>query len=460
MNWRGLLLLLLCLSRSALAQETYWQLDIKGPIGSGSADFIVTELTQAQATTDAPAFILLTLDTPGGLYDATRGIISAMLASSIPVVVYVTPSGARAASAGTYILYASHVAAMAPGTHLGAATPVLIGASGRQHRALAPTDNAPEQSNTADDNAGSDALTRKTQNDAIAYIRTLAQLRGRNAEWAELAVRDAATLTAPEALAQKVIELMVPDIPALLLALDGRQVSINDTLSVLATAHLSAEHRLPNWRQRFIIMISNPNITYLLLMIGVYGLLLEFMSPGIGLAGISGAICLLLAIMALQLLPFNLIALALLLLGLGLMVAEAITPSLGLLGLGGVVAFVIGSVLLFDTPDNAFQLAWPLIGAFALVSLGFMLVVIRLVLKQRRRPLVSGVQTMVGAQGLALTEIAPTGYVLVQGERWQAHSVEPIAAQQTIEVMAVQDLTLSVRLAAHPPVNHLNEESP
>ncbi|MGO4999051.1 NfeD family protein [Oceanisphaera sp. W20_SRM_FM3] len=469
MNWRRIILLFCWLSwplftpqvvaqvqpQQTAVQQTYWQLDIKGPIGSGTADFIVTELVQAEIK--QPAFILLTLDTPGGLYDATRSIISAILASNIPVVVYVAPNGARAVSAGTYILYASHVAAMAPGTHLGAATPVQLTSQVSKNDPIQPTAEPLDNTDEATAAPSISNMERKIRNDAVAYIRSLAQLRGRNAEWAELAVREAATLTAAEALNEHVIELIADDIPTLITMLNGRQLTINDSPYTFATANLAtelnAEQRLPNWRQQFIITISNPNITYLLLLIGVYGLVLEFMSPGFGVAGISGAICLLLAAMALQMLPFSSVGLGLLALGLVFIAAEAITPTLGVFGLGGVVAFVMGSVLLFDTPDKAFRLAWPLIAAFTLVSLGLMLVVVRLIIKQRHQPVLSGIQTMVGLQGEALTDIAPTGYVMVQGERWQAQSTEPISAQQTIVVLAVHLLVLEVRPLTQRPAN-------
>ncbi|MHA6964941.1 NfeD family protein [Zobellella denitrificans] len=440
MNWRGLLLLLLLLGMPALAQERYWQLDIKGAIGPGTSDFIVTELQQAQL--DRPAFLLLTMDTPGGLYSATRDIISAMLESRLPVVVYVSPGGARAASAGTYILYASHVAVMAPGTHLGAATPVQIGPPGSTER---PRDQA-EDKEKEDDRPASDggAMERKTLNDAVAYIKSLAQLRGRNADWAEQAVREAATLTASEALEQGVIELVAVDIPELLQALDGREIRLHDKPYTFATTGLLAEQRQPDWRQRFIMIITNPNIAYLLMLVGMYGILLEFYSPGFGVAGVTGAICLLLALLALQMLPVSTAGLALLLLGLALMVGEALSPSFGILGGGGLVAFAIGSVLLFDTPDQAFRVAWPFVAAFTLFSLTLVLVVVRLIVKQRRAAPVSGTAAMVGEQGIALTPIDPTGTVLVQGERWQAHSRHPIAPHQAIVVLAVEDLTLNV----------------
>ncbi|MFP2770695.1 NfeD family protein [Oceanisphaera sp. KMM 10153] len=447
MNWRGLLLLLLMLGLPALAQERFWQLEVKGGIGPGTSDFIVTELNQAQ--TEKPAFVLLTMDTPGGLYSATRDIITAMLESRIPVVVYVSPGGARAASAGTYILYASHVAAMAPGTHLGAATPVQIGGPSLPGT---PTEKDKGEDEGKQDTAPEGtAMERKTLNDAIAYIRSLAQLRGRNADWAELAVREAATLTATEALEQNVIELIADDIPALLQSLDGRELLVHGSPYTFASTGMQGELREPDWRQRFIIIISNPNIAYLLMLVGMYGLLLEFYSPGFGVAGVTGAICLMLALLALQMLPFSTAGLALLGLGLALMVAEGLSPSFGILGGGGLVAFVIGSVLLFDTPDQAFRVAWPFIAAFTVFSLALILVVVRMLVKQRHAVPVSGAIAMIGEQGIALTAIAPTGTVMVQGERWQAHSEDPIAANQPVVILAVEDLTLNVAPAKETP---------
>ncbi|GAA3700323.1 nodulation protein NfeD [Oceanisphaera sediminis] len=457
MSWRGPLLLLvlllwLGLGMQALAQERYWQLDVKGGIGPGTSDFIVTELNQAQ--TEKPAFVLLNMDTPGGLYSATRDIITAILESRIPVVVYVSPGGARAASAGTYILYASHVAVMAPGTHLGAATPVQIGGPslpGTPTEKDKSTDKSEDEDPQDTSSPGSTAMERKTLNDAIAYIRSLAQLRGRNADWAELAVRDAATLTATEALDKNVIELIADDIPALLQGLDGRTLELHGSSYTFASSGLQGEQRQPDWRQRFIITISNPNIAYLLMLVGVYGLLLEFYSPGFGVAGVTGAICLMLALLALQMLPFSTAGLALLGLGLALMVAEGLSPSFGILGGGGLVAFVIGSVLLFDTPDQAFRVAWPFIAAFTLFSLTLILVVVRMLVKQRHAAPVSGANAMIGEQGIALTVIDPTGTVMVQGERWQARSRQPVAAHQPIVVLAVEDLTLNVAPAKETP---------
>ncbi|GAA3525301.1 nodulation protein NfeD [Zobellella aerophila] len=445
MHWRTMLLLWLLLGTTAMAEERYWQLDIKGAIGPGTSDFLVTELQEAQSA--QPAFILFTMDTPGGLYSATRDIIQAMLESSVPVVVYVAPGGSRAASAGTYILYASHVAAMAPGTHLGAATPVQIGGPGTSPPQQDKDKKEKEEEEGEAPSPEGGAMERKTLNDAVAYIRSLAQLRGRNAEWAELAVRDAATLTASEALEQNVIELLVADVPALLTALDGREIKVNEHSLTLNTQGLIAEARQPDWRQRFIMIITNPNIAYILMLVGMYGLLLEFYSPGFGVAGVIGAICLLLALLALQMLPVSTAGLALILLGLALMIAEALAPSFGILGGGGLVAFAIGSVLLFDTPDQAFRIAWPFVAAFTLFSLTLIVVVVRLIVKQRRAAPVSGSDSMIGMTGISLTAIDPTGTVLVAGERWQAHSQLPIAQNRTVVVLSVHDLELKVEAA-------------
>ncbi|WMC09695.1 nodulation protein NfeD [Oceanimonas pelagia] len=430
---------LLLVSVMVPAQERYWQLDIKGAIGPGISDYLVSELNQAQ--NERPALVLLTMDTPGGLYSATRDIITAMLESSVPVVVYVSPGGARAASAGTYIIYASHVAAMAPGTHLGAATPVQMMPTGTPPPGEPAKD---EQDGEASPSPAGSAMERKSLNDAIAYLRSLAQLRGRNVEWAEQAVRDAATLTATEALEHNVIELLASDIPDLLRQLDGREITLKNGTLTLSTAGLTAEQRQPDWRQQFIITISNPNIAYLLMLVGVYGLLLEFYSPGFGVSGVIGAICLLLAMLSLQMLPFNTAGLGLLALGLALMVAEGLSPSFGILGGGGLVAFVLGSVLLFDTPDQAFRVAWPFIAAFTVFSLTLILVVVRMLVKQRRAAPVSGAEAMIGERGVALTPLSPSGAVLVQGERWQALSPTPVAAQSPVVVVAVKDLVLEV----------------
>lgn len=451
---RLLLLLLLCHCLSpAWAQGSYWQLQIQGPIGPGVALHVTEELSAAASAAAPPELVLLLLDTPGGLYEAMRAINQAMLASPVPVVVYVYPEGARAASAGTYILYASHVAAMAPATHLGAATPVSIGGPPRPDppQEKRKPDGQDEQKAPAEPEGG--VMAHKQLNDAIAYLRSLAKLRGRNSDWAEQAVREAATLTASEALQAGVIELVAADIPSLLTQLDGREVALKGGVRKLATRELVAEPRLPDWRMRFLTAITDPNIAYILMLLGIYGLLLEFYTPGFGVAGVTGAICLLLALYALQMLPLNYAGLALLLLGLALLIAEAMLPSFGILGFGGLLAFVLGSVLLFDSADAAYRIAWPLIAAFAASSLLFLLVVLRLLLRQRRVPPVSGVEAMLGQSAIVLADFDAEGQVRLAGEIWQAQTEQPLHQGQTVRITAVEGL----RLRVEPSTGQTNE---
>ena len=309
----------------------------------------------AKAQAQGAPLVLIELDTPGGLDSSMRQIIQAILASPVPVAVYVSPTGARAASAGTYILYAAHVAAMAPSTTLGAATPVAIGMPGSERKPGAPADSASAASGAR---AGSfDAMTAKQVHDAAAFIRGLAQQRGRNAEWAERAVREAVSLTASEALRDKVIDVVAADVPELLAKIDGRTVRVPAGEVTLATRGLAVQVLLPDWRQRLLAVIANPSFALILMMIGIYGLIFEFSSPGFGVAGIIGAICLLLALFALQMLPVNYAGLALLVLGLALLAAELVSPSFGVLGIGGIIAFIAGGVLLFDTDVPGFERA-------------------------------------------------------------------------------------------------------
>lgn len=415
----------------ALAQGSYWQLDIKGAIGPGTADYLAGQLREAGQQQPAPVLVLVTLDTPGGLASATHDINQAILASPVPVVIYVAPQGARAASAGTFMLYASHVAAMAPATHLGAASPVQLTGGGAKEK------------DETDDNQKT--LARKQMNDAVADIRALAELRGRNGDWGESAVRDAATLTASQALAKGVIELVAKDEAELLAKLDGREVETTAGKWRMATQGLVAERRTPDWRQRFIMVITDPNIAYILMLLGVYGLLLEFYSPGFGVSGTIGVICLLLALLAFQMLPISYAGLALILVGLALLSAEALVPSFGILGAGGLVAFLLGSVLLFESPDKAFRVAWPVIAAFALLSLLFLLVVARMLLKLRHRPPVSGDDMLLGLQGECLKAFTGEGQVRVQGEIWAATCDHPLAAGQWVRVQTVEGLTLRVK---------------
>src|SRR5690242_7444945 len=335
--------------------------------------------------------VVLKMDTPGGLDTSMRAIIKDILASSVPVAAFVAPGGARAASAGTYILYASHVAAMAPATNLGAATPVAIGGpgSGSQGGEEEPEDKTGKSAKGAPGSTSS-TMTRKQVNDASAYIRGLAQMRGRNAEWAERAVREAVSLSATEALNMKVIDLVAEDVPALLKRLDGRKLKAADQERTLQTADAATIVFEPDWRTRFLSVITDPSIAYILVLAGIYALFFEFSNPGLVFPGVAGAICILVALYAFHLLPVSYAGLALVLLGVAFMAAELFLPAYGSLGVGGAIAFVTGSVMLIDTDVPGFSLPLPLILGVAAVSGAFVFVVVGSALKARRRPVVSG----------------------------------------------------------------------
>jgi membrane-bound serine protease (ClpP class) len=407
-------------------------LEIKGAIGPGVGDYLVNAIEDANQATPAPALILVTLDTPGGLASTLRIIDLAILASDIPVACFVYPPGSRAASAGTYMLYACHIAAMAPATTLGAATPIQIGAP-------IPTGGKDKEPQTPP------AMEKKVLNDAIAYIRSLAQLRGRNEEWAELAVREAATLTADEALEQNVIDYVAENPADLMAAMDGRVLNVNDVEVTLDTASAALHYRSPDWRNRFITAITNPNIAYILLLIGFYGLVLEFYNPGIGIGGVIGGISLLLAFYALQMLPVSFVGAALLLLGIVLLAAEAMMPSFGILGFGGLVAFVLGSIFLLDTEFEPYRIAIPVIAAVSLVSALFLSVGLGTIWRGRRGPVVSGRRAIVGAEVEVLEDFEGEGNVLLAGEHWQAQSAERLKQGQAAVVSAVEGLKLTVR---------------
>jgi membrane-bound serine protease (ClpP class) len=430
-------LLLLLVLPPALAAPHGLRLDVEGPIGPATRDYIHRALERAAGSGEE--LVLLRLDTPGGLDSSMRDIIKDILASPVPVVVYVHPNGARAASAGTYILYAAHVAAMTPATNLGAATPVQIAPTGI---APEPPGQEPEQGDKKQPRGS--AMERKMVNDAVAYIRGLATLRGRNADWAEKAVREAASLPAEEALKENVIDLMAADVDELLTKLHGRPVQIMGEERKLDTTGMVLETVEPDWRNRLLATITDPNIAYILMLIGVYGLIFEFANPGSILPGVVGAICLLLALFAFQVLPVNYAGLALILLGIALMVAEAFVPSFGALGIGGVVAFVIGSVMLLDTDVPGFTIAWPLIGAFALTSALLFMVVLGMVFKARQRPVVSGAEELIGASGEALDEFGDGGTVRVHSELWRARSAVPVHRGQRVRVTGRDGLTLTV----------------
>ncbi|WP_281556744.1 nodulation protein NfeD [Thalassomonas sp. RHCl1] len=407
-------------------------LTISGAIGPAVKDYLVTEITRANLTPQTP-LIVLTLDTPGGLSSSLRDINQVILDSDIPVACLVHPQGARAASAGTYILYACHIAAMAPATTLGAATPVKI---------TGPT--TPGQDDKAEQQKPS-AMDKKILNDAIAYMRSLAQLRGRNEKWAELAVTEAATLTAAEALKENVINFIADSPEALLTELDQQEIQVKQKTLVLDLVNAVLVKQSPDWRNKFISTITDPNIAYILMLVGIYGLILEFYSPGIGVAGVIGGICLLIALYAFQLLPVSFVGAGLLLLGICLLIVESIMPSFGIFGIGGLVAFVVGSIFLIDTDISYFQVSLPLIISVAVASGLFFIFVLGFLWRSRRAPVVSGQEQMLGADVIVVDDFTGEGEVLFNGEHWAAQSNETLSRGQVVGVSEIKGLTLMVK---------------
>ena len=412
-------------------------LTVQGAISPASADYLVRGITRA--ATDGAHLVVIEMDTPGGLDTSMRDIIKAILASPVPVATYVAPKGARAASAGTYILYASHLAAMAPATNLGAATPVELAPAGEQPTAP----ERPDASKPADTPPG-DAKMRKAVHDAAAYIRSLAELRGRNAEWAERAVREAVSLSASEALELEVIDLVAADLDDLLKQDSGRAIEMDGRTLTLDTAGAAIERVEPDWRSRLLAVIGDPSIAYILMLLGIYGLIYEFSNPGMLFPGVIGGICLLLGLFALQLLPISYAGLALMVLGIGLMIAEAFLPSFGALGLGGITAFVIGSVMLIDTELPGYGIPWALIVPVALASALFSFFVAGLALRARRRPVVTGAEELVGASGEILADMEREGWARIHSEQWQVRSSVPLKRGSRVRVRARHDLVLDV----------------
>jgi membrane-bound serine protease (ClpP class) len=411
---------------------------VEGAIGPATADFVGRSLERAAK--DGAPLVVLRLDTPGGLDSSMRDIIRDILASPVPVAAWVGPSGARAASAGTFILYASHIAAMAPATNLGAASPVAIGA---------PTDSGKPDPSGKEAKKGAvpqvgDTMMRKVTNDAAAYIRSLAQLRGRNADWGERAVREAVSLSAAEARRLKVIDVVAEDVPGLLKAVDGRTVAAAGAKVRLATAGADVQPIEPDWRTRVLGVITNPSVAYLMILVGIYALILEFTNPGLILPGVVGAICVLTAMYAFQLLPVNYAGLALLLLGIAFMVAEVWVTSHGALAVGGLAAFVVGSVMLLDTDVPQFEIPYALIGGVSAASAAFLFLVLGMLVRSRRRPVVSGREELIGAPGEALEDIAGEGWARVHGERWRVRSRAPLKRGQALRVAAIDGLVLEV----------------
>lgn len=419
-------------------------LDVKGGIGPATREYVKHGLARAQAD-GAPA-IVLRIDTPGGLDAATRDINQAILASPIPVICWVAPEGARAASAGTYILYACHLAAMAPATSVGAATPVSLGAPGVQEPRPARDDDARDGDARKQDEPRSpvDTMERKATNDAVAYLRALAELRGRNVAFAEAAVRDAQTMSASEAASKHVIDYIAHDADALLRQADGRVVRMRTGDTTLHLAGATTTAYVPDWRTRLLAAITEPTIAYLLLLVGLYGLMFEGFNPGVLFPGVIGGICLLLALYALQLLPVNYVGLALIVLGVGLMAAEFAMPSFGSLGIGGVVALVAGSLLLFDADTPELAVSRQVIVGIAVASAAAFMGLVRLAARARKRPVVTGIQELVGQVAVALADFDGRGQVRIRGEIWQATSTVPVRRGQSVRVLALDGLVLDV----------------
>jgi membrane-bound serine protease (ClpP class) len=438
-----LLLTAIVSSWSTAAARQVVELEVKDGIGVATADYLISGIEHAEEIN--AELVIINMDTPGGLMKPMRDMVQKILASTVPVVTYVTPAGARADSAGTYILLASHIAAMTPTTHLGAATPVSLGGED----ATPPLDDGADDEDSEEPAPPSgSSMDRKVMNDAVAYIRSLAERHGRNADWAEKAVTEAATLTASQALEQNVIEFIAADRDELLTLIDGHEVEINGEAIALKTLDAEVEVYEPNWRIRLLGIISNPEIVLLLGLIGLYGLMYEGWNPGAIVPGVVGVICLLLAAYALQVLPVNYAGLALIFLGVALMIGEAYAPSFGALGIGGIAAFVFGSIMMFDSGIPGFGISLTFVIGLALIFALLIIWMLGYLVKLRRRGAVSGVESIVGGVATAMEDFSGEGMVWLEGESWHARSSVPISKNQQVVVRAMDGLILDIEPVA------------
>ncbi|PLC54328.1 serine protease [Pollutimonas nitritireducens] len=426
---------------STNSASTVMVLQVDGIISPPSSDFIIRGLQRAAQ--ERAALLVIELDTPGGLDSSMRSIVRGILASPVPVATFVAPGGARAASAGTFILYASHVAAMTPASNLGAATPVSIGGGGA----------SPSPEAEADKKAGGSTMMNKATNDAAAYLRSLAQLRERNADFAERTVREASSLPAQEALKAGVIDLIASDTNDLLQKIDGRTVKLEKGESVqLATAGATIVRIAPDWRTRVLSLLANPQIALILMMVGIYGLFFELTSPGIALPGVAGLICILLGLYAFQMLPVNWAGVALAAAGAAMMIAEAFLPSFGILGLGGIIAFILGGLFLTDTGIAEFDLSIPFLVGFAISCAGLIMLTGIMVSRARNSAIVSGREQMLGLEGVVTNVLDGTMYAELRGESWRVRSKEPLSPGDRVRVVAMDGLTLQVTRAGPAPM--------
>lgn len=442
---------LLLISKTTLSQESSSPaqeahiaiLRINGAIGPATTDYISRAMDEA--IEKGAVTIIITIDTPGGLDAATRDLIKKILASNIPIVTYVHPAGGRAASAGTYILYASHIAAMTPSTTLGAATPVSIGLPSLPKMPKPETGD-----NTEDDSAGAPddsqtSMERKILNDSIAFIRGLASRHGRNEVWAEQAVRDAATLTAAEALELNVIDYVANDIDDLLTKIHQHKVNMENGKQDVISENINIVHYEPDWRNKLLAIITDPQVAYILLMIGIYGLLLEGYNPGALVPGIIGGICLLTAFYALQVLPINYAGLALIFIGILFIVAETMAPSFGILGIGGIVATTLGSIMLIDSDLPGMQISRMLIGTIASISSMIVFLVLFFVarsLRIKRTPLE---KAMIGQTATVSALTNDNIYVSISGEQWCAKSEAKLNPGDLVTIVSQDGLILDVQ---------------